>query len=94
MANFEERLKERNASLKGKGTFVERMEAIGDTILRKWVICDLSEMTDTAMWSVASAGNIQLFPTSFAPGILPVFASRTTRLMLIFHNSDSSLVDK
>lgn len=53
MANFEQRLKERNASLKGKGTFVERMEAIGDTILRKWVICDLSEMTDTAMWSVA-----------------------------------------
>lgn len=53
MPNFETRLKELNTSLMGKGTFMERMNAIEDSILRKWVISDLSEMTDTAMWSVA-----------------------------------------
>lgn len=53
MPNFETRLKELNTSLMAKGTFMERMNGIEDSILRKWVISDLSEMTDTAMWSVA-----------------------------------------
>lgn len=53
MPNFKERLKELNTKLMGKGTFTERMNALEDSLLRKWVISDLSEMTDTATWSVA-----------------------------------------
>lgn len=53
MANFEERINERNLALNSKGSFIERMNAIGDSLLRSWVINDLAEMTDSAKWSVA-----------------------------------------
>lgn len=53
MTNFYQRINERNVVLTSKGTFQERMAAIGDSLLHKWVVADLAELTDSAIWSVA-----------------------------------------